>query len=103
MFVLVTALAAWLGIEASAVHERKALRRYAEQCGTVFFTGASLEGSAAPKRPQETSWIRKAMGDQAIAKIVLNTNETQAEENRLASVFPEANIWRRAPMLKPLW
>jgi hypothetical protein len=89
MFVALTVCAliawggAWLADNAGLVKQRR----------EALSTFSSLPGDSQSGIP----WVRRAMGDKAIAHILLGTWATEDEFQRAVQLFPEAKVRRNDP------
>jgi hypothetical protein len=105
MFVLWTALAAWLGWTVHVVHERQALRKELTVRSVAAFIrrthcvpGIRMPLPAYAETPpsgnDSVSWMRRCFGDESIETIVLHA---RFELRRVQRVFPEATIRVKPP------
>ena len=78
----------WLANNAGLVRQRR------EALSTFSFLAADSE-SAIP-------WVRRAMGDKAIAHVLLGTWASDEEMERAKQLFPEATIKRNDPFWERL-
>lgn len=89
MFTAFTACAlltwggAWLAWNASVVRQRR-------DASTTFSSRTGESQSAIP-------WIRRAMGDKALAHILLGTWASDEEFRQAKELFPEAEVTRNDP------
>jgi len=54
----------------------------------------SKGGAVAMDRPTELSWIRRMLGDHAVASIVIEDNAGVFEIGQVRLLFPEADVGR---------
>jgi hypothetical protein len=93
-FVLVTVLCIWLGREVSIVRERKLLRQeWSERWWfyTVAMENRMNEGYISADSPRPVSWLRRALGDEAVKTVTVN-HASVDEQARLKRAFPEARL-----------
>ncbi len=101
LFVVVTGLCVWLGLEASRVHKRNAaLQRLRPQALLISTVSAERK-----KAPGERLWIpwshvreipfsRRIMGDESIGWIYLKRSAPEEDYILAKSMFPEAEVER---------
>lgn len=109
MFVVVTAICCWLAWESNIVHQRKAELRELRlkpgvQVTTVDVWLKNLSPSASPPRAAKVSLIRQWLGDEAIQSISCARGYhhlSQEQLDRLARIFPEAEVHEYELALEP--
>jgi hypothetical protein len=100
MFVLVTVLCCWLGWEASVVKHRKQTLKEVQQKGVFQFMPAESFAKTFPPGTQTPPIatiprLRSWLGDSAVQTIYYTAHYegfSQAELDRLAKIFPEAQF-----------
>jgi hypothetical protein len=97
LFVAVTVFAIWLGLELKFIRERRDFLETRDR--NVEADGLSdvfiYEFGTKPKSWPIPFW-RRWLGDETRELIVLWSNSTDADRQRAAELFPEAQICRRA-------
>jgi hypothetical protein len=94
MFVLVTAVALWLGWELNIVRQRRAaLDELGNNQAVHVFTDIQLDTSegrvGVPK-------LRMLLGDQPVALIRFDAGQPESELSRVKELFPESDVGYRA-------
>jgi hypothetical protein len=109
LFLVTTALCVWLGWESHVVRERKAAIDEIRNAGGIllsvtemreltaaFSTYKPSKGFSIRSVTWETSatipFIRKWLGDEAIASIMLPGKASDEEVRRITTLFPEAHV-----------
>lgn len=97
MFVLVTAVALWLGWELSMVRARRAaLVELRNDPAVQVFTAAEFESPLEPPDGAAAlSQLRILLGDRSVAVIRFDPGHQQAEVDRAHELFPEADVGTR--------
>jgi hypothetical protein len=104
MFVLVTALCCYLAWQLSIVRERQAVRQQLKDNVAIGFTTAEAwaqgTGKSNTTESKTIPLVRRWLGDEAIQEIWCyswHANYVEAERDRLAKLFPEAEIVEPLP------
>jgi hypothetical protein len=84
LFVVVTALACWLGYESNGIHQRRKELSLITSGGGLVRYG----DRRAMERPAFWTWC----GEKLIREIYLPPAYTQADGERMAEIFPDALI-----------
>jgi hypothetical protein len=96
LFVLIGALAVWLGAVTNQVRERRAALHELRARGVFVMTGSqwAASGAAAGQPIPSIPKIRRWLGDDAIHLIVFYPSHklSDDERHRLGQLFPEAVI-----------
>jgi hypothetical protein len=100
MLIAVTILCSWLGWQANRVWERRTMRAWIRnQGGFVAKQGEVVPGpmlnmfrTRVAGHSREIPWLRRQLGDFRIRYVLTSTSWTDDEIDRVAAMFPEADI-----------
>jgi hypothetical protein len=94
LLIVVPVIAAplsWLGSQVRLVNARQAARRDFLHCDIVSLRERQMATMwPSIDDPPEIPWIRRFMGDETIAAIVIGRKTTENEIEKLHELFPEA-------------
>ena len=97
LFVAVTLFACWLGWQMKFIRDRKEMRQWiVAQGGHTGNFGDPFADDLFNEESEEIAppipWLRQILGDEGIGYIELPRKSSSADRNRIAALFPEANI-----------
>jgi hypothetical protein len=93
MFLLVTAVALWLGWELSIVRQRRAaLAELSENQAAHVFTDVHYDSS---RELASLRRVRMLLGDEPVALIRFDVGQPEAELARAKKLFPESDVGYR--------
>ena len=87
LLIAVTIFCVWLSWQVSIVRERKAVRKILQERET--FTYEECHPGMPHLPGVHISWIRAALGDEAVSYFYLSGRETVDEMQRIRRAFPE--------------
>lgn len=88
LFVVVTVFGCWLGWELSWVQQRRTAFIHTP----AFTFGANEKGFGGGAKAASIPFWRTVLGDKALSQIVLSPRTDKTEAERIARLFPEAQI-----------
>jgi hypothetical protein len=89
VFVVVTAVAVFLGYELNIVRERQAAARWIKNNVGRFHTVSDCNQMFNTSEPETIGIIRQWLGDETAAWIAIPRECSPSEEARIKSLFPE--------------
>lgn len=98
LFLAVTVLCVWLGVQTKWIRDRQEARRWLEKHDCKFYSNVDVDPSDPfGVEPKDAPWPIRILGEEGVSQIylhlhVISSDEAKLRKTMLEQQFPEADV-----------